>query len=136
MDRCDLITASLETLHGRESALLERFYELFFSSHPEVCELFGEHGINEREEMLRETLSSVVAAMQEEPWLDENLAAMGRSHAEYGVEGPMYDWYVDTMLEALEEVSGPDWNPECRGPRRAALERLTRSMRHAGETAP
>ena len=112
--------------------LVLRFYSLFFARHPEVCELFGEHAVSEREEMIRETLASVVAYLEDEPWLEGNLEAMGRSHAEYGVEGPMYDAFVLCMLDSLEEVAGRDWKPGCREAWRAALEHLAGSMRRAG----
>ena len=133
MARRDLLMGSLERLSGRESRLVERFYELFFARHPEICELFGEHGISEREEMIRETLASVLAHLEGEPWLADNLEAMGKSHGEYGVEGPMYDWFVDCMLDTLEEVHGDGWNSEYREAWRAALEYLTDTMRRAGD---
>jgi hemoglobin-like flavoprotein len=116
--------------------LVLRFYSLFFARHPEVCELFGEHAVSEREEMIRETLASVVAYLEDEPWLEGNLEAMGRSHAEYGVEGPMYDAFVLCMLDSLEEVAGPCWVPGCREAWRAALLRLADSMRCAGAAWP
>lgn len=122
-------------MHGRESQILERFYDRFFARHPEVSELFGEHSVNEREEMLRETLASVVANLHGEPWLKDNLEAMGKSHAEYGVEWAMYGWYVETMLDTLEEVAGTDWKTGCRTAWRNALERLTDTMRLAGTRA-
>jgi hemoglobin-like flavoprotein len=126
-----LLTASLERIEGRETEIVDRFYALFFARHPAVRGLFGEHGINEREEMIRETLASVVAHVEDEPWLDDNLEAMGRSHAEYGVEGPMYDWYVESMLETLEQVDRMDWEHDCRQAWRSALERLSTTMRAA-----
>jgi hemoglobin-like flavoprotein len=126
-----LLTASLERLAGRETEIVDGFYALFFERHPTVRGLFGEHGINEREEMIRETLASVLAHVDGEPWLDDNLEAMGRSHAEYGVEGPMYDWYVESMLETLEQVDQDDWEHGCREEWRSALDRLTTTMRSA-----
>jgi len=131
MKHRELLLASLEILSGREPRIVERFYGLFFARHPEVRKLFGEHGISEREEMIRETFTCVLAHLDDEAWLGDNLEAMGRSHEEYGVEGPMYDWFADSMLDTLEEVSGPDWQPGCREAWRTALERLTDTMRRA-----
>lgn len=131
----DLLLEMLEALSGREAELVERFYERFFERHPELRELFGEHGVSEREEMIRETLASVLAWLEDEPWLDDNLEAMGKSHAEYGVEGQMYPWFVDTMIDTLEEIAGPTWTPRCREAWREGLERLTTTMRRAGESA-
>ena len=132
MDDTELMLSSLESISGREEQVVERFYPLFFERHPEVCELFGEHSVSEREEMIRETLASVLAHVEQEPWLAENLEAMGRSHEEYGVESPMYDGYVDCLLETLEEVAGADWQPGCGAAWRAALETITGVMRRAG----
>lgn len=127
-----LLVESLEALAGREADLSARFYDVFFARHPEVVPLFGEHGQNEREEMLRETLASVLAHAEGQPWLDENLRAMGRSHAEYGVEDRHYPQFVAALLDTLDEVMGSDWSPETSAAWRRALERLTRVMRRAG----
>jgi hemoglobin-like flavoprotein len=126
-----LLIRSLEALAGREKRLMVRFYEVFFERCPEVVPLFGEHGENEREEMLRETLNSVLAHAEDEPWLDENLRAMGRSHAEYGVTDADYPQFVDALLDTLAEVSASDWDDATRMAWRSALERLTGVMRHA-----
>ena len=130
-DEAALLTRSLERLAGHETQLMTRFYDRFFERHPDVVPLFGEHGLNEREEMLRETLASVCAHAEDEPWLDENLSAMGRSHAEYGVEDAMYPGFVEAMLDTLAEIVGSDWSSATCAAWRSALERLTSTMRRA-----
>jgi hemoglobin-like flavoprotein len=130
-----ILLASLDRLAGREQQLMECFYALFFGRHPELRGLFGEHSISEQEEMIRETLASVVAHLHDEPWLDGNLEAMGKSHHEYGVEDPMYDWFLECMLDALGQVAGGDWDGSCTSAWRSALERLTGVMREAGRRA-
>ncbi len=90
-DEADHLLESLERLSGREPELVRQFYALFFERHPEVTKLFGEHSLSEQEEMVRETLVSIVAHVEKEPWLQTNLEAMGKSHAEYGVEDRMDD---------------------------------------------
>ena len=58
--------------------------------------------------MLRETIRSLVALTEEEPWLDGNLMALGRSHAEYGVEAEMYESFARVFLDcANERADGP-----------------------------
>ncbi len=128
-----LLIASLEALHGREEEIVDRFYALFFARHPELRPLFGEHAVSEREEMVRETLTSVLAHAEAEPWLDENLVAMGRSHAEYGVEGGSYPDFVAAMLDTLAVVAAGDWTPEIRAAWARALDRITGVMRRAGD---
>ena len=131
VDDPPLLHASLEALAGKEEELTERFYPLFFARHPEVQPLFGEHGVSEREEMIRETLASVLAHADDEPWLDGNLEAMGRSHAEYGVEGWMYEAFLACMLDVLEDTLGAAWSEPCDQAWSRALERLTRVMHRA-----
>jgi hemoglobin-like flavoprotein len=131
----DHLLASLERLSGREPELVEQFYALFFQRHPEVTKLFGEHSLSEQEEMVRETLVSIVAYIENEPWLQTNLDAMGKSHAEYGVEDPMYDWMVECMLDALERILGEDWREDYARAWRNALRYLTDVMRAAGTPA-
>lgn len=130
-----ILLESLAELAGRESRLQEAFYALFFQRHPEVRELFGEHSLSEQEEMIRETLTSVLALLEGEPWLAGNLDAMGRSHAEYGVEDWMYDAFLACMLDALEAVAGDGWDAAQRDAWSHALERVTRLMRQAGRPA-
>ena len=129
MKHRDLLMNSLEHLAGSEPRIVERFYPLFFARHPEVQELFGEHSVSEREEMVRETFVSALAYLEEEPWLGENLEAMGKSHEEYGVEGHMYDGFIEAMLDTLEEVVGADWSQELREAWFEVLTGLASTMR-------
>ncbi len=131
----DHLLASLERLSGREPELVQQFYALFFERHPEVTKLFGKHSLSEQEEMVRETLVSIVAYIENEPWLQTNLDAMGKSHAEYGVEDHMYDWMVECMLDALERLLGADCRDEYDPAWRNALCYLTDVMRAAGARA-
>ena len=135
-EEAEHLLASLDRLSGHEPQLVEQFYALFFERHPRVTELFGKHSLSEQEEMVRETLVSVLGYVENEPWLHTNLEAMGKSHAEYGVEDCMYDWMVECMLDALERVSGADWSDEYASAWRSALGHLTDVMRAAGARAP
>ncbi len=128
----DPLLASLERLSGREPELVQQFYALFFERHPEVTKLFGEHSLSEQEEMVQETFVSLVAAVENEPWLQTNLEAMGKSHAEYGVEDHMYEWMVECMLDALERILGVGCRDEYLPAWRNALLHITDVMRVAG----
>ena len=134
-DEADHLLASLERLSGREPEFVEQFYALFFERHPEVTKLFGEHSLSEQEEMVQETFVSLVAVVENEPWLQTNLEAMGKSHAEYGVEDRMYDWLLECMLDALEMTLGADYLDEYGPAWRSALGHLTDVMRAAGARA-
>jgi hemoglobin-like flavoprotein len=97
----------LERLAEQESGFCERFYCLFFARCPDAVPLFGVHSIAEREEMIHETFRSLHAYCDGEPWLGDNLDALGRSHAEYGVTEGMYDAYCDVWVDCSREVMDP-----------------------------
>lgn len=127
----------LEILCTREheAALVERFYERFFERNPEVVSLFGEYALAEREEMIQETLKSLLAACEGASWLEANLEALGKSHAEYGVEAAMYPAFVAVFLETLREILGERFPPDAETHFGEMLEGICGVMSAAGEGA-
>lgn len=125
------LVAVLETLAAEEAKITESLYPLFFERRPDVCPLFGVHAIAEREEMIRETLRSLLALAEGEGFLAANLEALGRSHFEYGVTGDMYDDFVDVFVDvaaaSLDDAGGAAL--------RRGLARITDAMRRAGDEA-
>ncbi len=122
---------ALETLAAREGKITEAIYPLFFDRRPDARPLFGVHALAEREEMIRETLRSLLALAEGESWLAGNLEALGRSHFEYGVTGDMYGDFVDAFVE----VSAPGLDDARREVLRRGLSRIADSMRRAGDAA-
>lgn len=121
----------LETLAAREAKITEALYPLFFERRPDVVPLFGVHALAEREEMIRETLRSLLALAEGEHFLHANLEALGRSHFEYGVTGDMYGDFVDVFVD----VAGADLDDARREVLRQGLAWITDSMRRAGDEA-
>jgi hemoglobin-like flavoprotein len=102
----DALMLALEAIADHEARFTERFYEIFFERRPDTRVLFGRHSLAEREEMMRETLRSLHALVEQETWLDGNLAALGCSHSEYGVTADMYDAYVEVLVDCSREILG------------------------------
>lgn len=124
--------AALGHLSDNEEAFTESLYAHFFALRPDAAALFGEYSISEKEEMVRETFRSLLAWLEQEPWLDANLTALGQSHAEYGVEGDMYPPFVEALLESAEEVSERPIAASTLGLLRQATEEIVAKMRAAG----
>jgi len=129
------IGALLAALAVHQDALCARFYERFFAQHPETRPLFGEHSESEREEMLNETLASLLAWCDGEPWLRDNLEALGASHWEYGVLDDMYDAFRTTFLAAAREVLTDEWDDARGRALDGALQAVCACMRDAGARA-
>jgi predicted component of type VI protein secretion system len=121
----------LEALADGESKITEAIYPLFFERRPDVRPLFGVHALAEREEMIRETLRSLLALAEGGSHLATNLEALGRSHFEYGVTGDMYGDFV----EAFVEVAAPGLPEARRAVLRRGLVSITDAMRRAGDAA-
>ena len=128
----------LEALAEREAKICEALYPVFFARRPDVVPLFGVHALAEREEMVRETFRSLLALAEGEGAVEgdaggghlaANLAALGRSHWEYGVTGEMYPDFV----EAFVDVAAGDLDAPGRGVLARALGRITQAMRRAGD---
>jgi hemoglobin-like flavoprotein len=123
------------SLREHEKALVDRFYDRFFERNPEVVPLFGAHALAEREEMIHETLNSLLAFCDDEPWLEGNLQALGSSHAEYGVTKEMYPAFVSAMLATVREVLGCQLTSEAEKHLGRMLEEICAVMSDAGERA-
>lgn len=121
----------LESLAAREAKIAESLYPLLFARRPDVVPLFGVHALAEREEMVRETLRSLLALAEGEDHLWGNLTALGRSHFEYGVTADMYPDFVDVFVE----VAAGDFDETRRALLRQALDEITQAMRRAGDDA-
>ena len=121
----------LEALSDSESKIADRIYPIFFDRRPDARPLFGVHAIAEREEMIRETLRSLLALAEAGPHLAANLEALGRSHFEYGVTGDMYPDFV----EAFVDVAAPGLADEAREVLRRGLTSIADAMRRAGDDA-
>jgi hemoglobin-like flavoprotein len=64
--------------------------------------------------MLAEALVAVMDHLEDAPWLEQTLRALGERHRGYGVTRPMYDWVGDALVTALAESNGPEWSPAVR----------------------
>ncbi len=136
IDKIGLLRA-LDAIANKESQFTERFYEIFFARRPDTRDLFGLHGIAEREEMMHETLRSLHALCEQEPWLEGNLIALGHSHGEYGVTQDMYPSFVDALIECTREIVGLSLDHAALASLRQATDAIAGVMSKAGEaTAP
>lgn len=105
----DLLRSSLELVVQREPELTARFYERLFADYPQAKPLFGRNTARAQQEMLRDALVAVMEHLEDAPWLEETLGALGRRHHGYGVTAEMYDWVGASLIATLAEISGDAW---------------------------
>lgn len=107
-----LLRSSFDLVLEREPALTVRFYEILFERYPQARPMFSRNEPAKQQEMLAKALAAVVDHLEDAPWLESTLGAMGAKHIDYGVTEEMYGWVGDALLRTLGEVAGDAWTPE------------------------
>jgi hemoglobin-like flavoprotein len=110
VDSQTLIQRNLDVVMTNAPDLTMRFYATLFYRHPELQLLFGRRSAEAQGRMLLEAVVAVVDHLQDMPWLDGTLRALGKKHLEYGVTEEMYPLVASALVDTLRAASGPHWN--------------------------
>lgn len=108
----ELLRSSFALVVEREPQVTARFYDVLFENYPQVKPLFSPNRRDQQERMLRDALVAVVDHLEDAPWLETQLKALGKKHVEYGVTPEMYGWVGASLLQTLADVAGNAWTPE------------------------
>jgi hemoglobin-like flavoprotein len=104
-----LLRLSFEEIIEREPNLADRFYQILFTKYPQVRPLFR-GDTRAQGKMLAGALGAVMDHLEDAAWLVPTLEALGARHVQYGVTDEMYGWVGESLLGALADVAGADWN--------------------------
>src|SRR4029078_6486057 len=83
VDSKTLIQHNLDVVMQNAPDLTTRFYGALFRVHPELPLLFGRRSAEAQGRMLLEAVVAVVDHLQDMPWLDVTLRALGKRHVEF-----------------------------------------------------
>ena len=108
-----VLRRTFDVVMERQPMLMHRFYEILFERHPEAKALFGRRSQAAQEKMLTEALVAVLDHLEDAAWLTDTLKGLGAKHVSYGVTDEMYGWVGGSLLAALGEAAGPQWNDEA-----------------------
>jgi len=108
----ELLRSSFELVVERSPNLTHRFYEILFERYPETQSMFAPSRRQAQEGMLTSALVAVMDHLEDAPWLQTTLHALGAKHIDYGVTNPMYDWVGASLLATLAEVCQDEWTNE------------------------
>jgi hemoglobin-like flavoprotein len=108
----NLLRQSFEVVATANPRFVSRFYEILFERYPQARPLFPQNGMARQAEMLTQALVAVLDHLEDAPWLQQTLGALGAKHVDYGVTREMYDWVGASLLATLGEVAGQAWTPE------------------------
>jgi hemoglobin-like flavoprotein len=107
-----LLRESFEVVATANPKFISRFYEILFERYPQTKAMFTPSGAARQAEMLTGALVAVLDHLEDAPWLQNTLGALGAKHVDYGVTPQMYDWVGASLLATLAEVAGGAWTPE------------------------
>lgn len=107
----DLLRNSFALIAERQPLITPRFYEILFERYPQARPLFSRHSFDRQQQMLQEALVAVLDHLDDAPWLQTTLRALGQRHVGYGVTSEMYGWVGASLLATLAEIAGDDWTP-------------------------
>jgi len=124
-----VLAEHLHRISEREPRIAQRVYESLFQRHPQLQELFGPHAEAVQQDMVNETLIGAVDSLEGMAWLDSNLQLLGAKHVAFDVGEEMYEWWAESVLEALSDASGPDWSPHLERLWRGRMDHLCTHMR-------
>jgi hemoglobin-like flavoprotein len=107
-----LLRDSFQLVIEQAPDLTARFYETLFRRKPELEALFHSRPRAAQERMLGEALGAVLDHLEDAPWLQAQLGALGAAHVDYGVTREMYDDVGAALLETLGDAGGTAWTAE------------------------
>jgi hemoglobin-like flavoprotein len=111
------------------------FYQRLFELDPGARQLF--QGVNHEAqvEKLTQSITAVVAMLENPEELIPELSRLGRRHQGYGVTDRNYDILGDALLATLRTTTGADWNPELQDAWIEAYTLIASIMKRAGQRA-
>jgi len=105
----EALRSSFDLVVERSPDVVHRFYEILFERHPEVRSMFSRNSAAAQEKMLTGALVAVLEHLEDAPWLEGQLTALGAKHVSYGVRDEMYDWVGACLIAALKDAAGEAW---------------------------
>lgn len=126
--RADLLRETVERVLAADDTFPARFYDRLFADHPEVRALFRSNSPGVQRNMFAQKLVAIVDHIEDPEWIEREAAALGASHAGYGVTDEMYPWVGDALIATVAEACAEHWTPTAEAAWRTAYARLTRAI--------
>ena len=112
------------------------FYRRLFELDPELARLFERTNMIQQGRMLMQTLAVVVKSVDDLARIVPAVEALGRRHADYGVQAADYATVGEALLWTLETGLGEAFTPAARQAWATAYQILSSVMIAAADAAP
>ena len=117
----------VEPISGQASIL---FYNRLFEIDPKMKILFAATDMTAQRRKLIQAIATVVDGLDKLEDLVPNLEALGRKHAQYGVEPKHYDTVGAALIWTLEAGLAEHWTPKIKAAWIAAYTLIARTMQN------
>jgi hemoglobin-like flavoprotein len=133
--QAEYLRASFRSIQPCGAALIARVFRNLADSHPGVRALFPDDtsDLNQR---LFDTLGQVVRNVHKFNKLQEPLSELGLKAARAGANLGHYRIIKHEMLDAIEQISGDDWNDDLAWAWSETLDAVTGVMLAGGQESP
>lgn len=108
----DALETSFDLVAPRGDELTDIFYSRLFAAAPEVASLFARTDMEEQRAKLLATLVVLRKSLRDLDGLGPKLRELGGRHARYGARPNHYPIVAATLIGAMAEVAGDDWEPQ------------------------
>lgn len=121
----------LHRSYGRclhNGAFIERFYELFLASHPDVPAAFANTDFNQQRRKLRRALTTSIMFAGGSDSVRASVDRMAEVHSRHGrvpVKPHLYDHWLESLVTAIREHD-PELTPQLESRWREAMTKVTR----------
>jgi hemoglobin-like flavoprotein len=98
----------------REKNFIERFYEIFLDSHPEIRPMFEKTDFQKQRMALRRGISAAITHAAGSSLSKSTVENMSHIHSRHGhapVRPDLYPYWVDSLVQAVQETD-PQITPE------------------------
>lgn len=106
----DLLLSTFLKIEPQSEEFATTFYQFLFEKYPSVQPLFSATNMEQQNIKLVQSLQLVIANVHNTEALNDILQALGARHVEYGAVLTDYPAIGDSLLKALEQHLGKDWN--------------------------
>jgi hemoglobin-like flavoprotein len=130
----ELVQTSFEQVWPIADVAAALFYRRLFELDPTLQPLF-KGDMNDQGRNLMEMLRLAIKGLDRPEALKPALAALGRRHADYGVNNHDYETVGEALLWTLEQGLGPSFTPDVREAWEAVYVFVTGAMREAAVAA-
>jgi hemoglobin-like flavoprotein/hemerythrin-like domain-containing protein len=126
-----LLAASFRAVQARGQDFADGFYARLFAAHPQVRAMFPADMTAQKAKLL-DTLTAVMAHLQDPQGNVKRLQELGVRHVAYGARPEHFALVIDAMLGAMQDVAGKEWNKAVHEQWRRALSLIAEVMIKAG----